>query len=133
MQYWIRVAGTGRSPIPFDDWRGALARWEAARGPGGHFSRRPTIRAGDRLVVYAARHGRIFRVEEATADPLPCGHERWPWRVPARELCAVPHLSLAPFVEDIGVPRRSISQHSHIRITEAQGRHAEELLGCDSG
>ena len=40
----------------------------------------------------------------------------------------IPDLTFAPAIETIGVIPRSLSQHSHISITEEQYRRAVEAL-----
>ena len=40
----------------------------------------------------------------------------------------MPLLSHAATLSEIGVSPRSLGRHSHIRLTEEQGRRAEELI-----
>ena len=126
-RWWIKVAGSGERPFTRDDWEPLSER--------SLFPRRPSIRGGDRLVVYAAGsgavygEGRIFALQEVVSpEPEPSGHERWKWQMRVRMLAAVPRLSHAPTLWQIGVAARSLSQHSHISLTEEQGRAAEELI-----
>jgi hypothetical protein len=86
-------------------------------------------------VVYAAGsgavygEGRIFAIQEVvSAEPEPSGHERWKWQHTVRTLVSVPRLSHAPTLWQIGVAARSLSQHSHISLTEEQGERAEALI-----
>ncbi len=73
--------------------------------------------------------GRIYLVEEVLSEePEPGGHERWPWVVEVQPVVWVGRLSLAPELRDIGVIPRSLSQHSHIRISADQGEQAEQLI-----
>jgi hypothetical protein len=125
--WWIKVAGSGEHPFTRDDWQPLSER--------SLFPRRPSIRGGDRLVVYAAGsgavygEGRIFAVQEVVSDePEPSGHARWKWQHRVRVLASVPLLSHAPTLWQIGVAARSLSQHSHISLSEEQGRTAEELI-----
>ena len=98
------------------------------------FPRWPRIAAGDRLVDYAvgSHHafgeGRIFAVAEVLSDPEPSPHERWPVQVRTLRLLAGPSLGFCPTIADIGVSRRSLGRHSHIRLTSEQGQRAEELI-----
>ena len=135
MAYWIKVTGTGEHPFTDDDWRPRRDRWARERGGGSFFPRRPSIRRADRLVLYAAGSaaafgaGRLFAVEEVLSDePEPSGHPRWKWRVYTRELCSVALLSRGPTLAEIDVSARSLGRHSHIRLTDEQGRRAEELM-----
>ena len=100
------------------------------------FPRVPTIEPGDRLIEYAAGsarwfgEGRVFAVSEAVSGPEPSPHERWPVQVRTRTLTAGPRLEYCPSVNDIGVMLRSLGRHSHIKLSEAQGREAERLIAA---
>lgn len=135
MRWWIKVAGTGAEPFDEDDWRPRRERFARDHGPGSYFPRRPSIRRGDRLVVYAAGsaarfgEGRLFAIEEVVSEePEPSGHPRWPWRLATCELLSVPLLHMAPSLREIGVIPRSLSQHSHIRLRHDQGERAQALM-----
>ncbi len=136
MRYWIKCTGTAEHPFDTDDWRPRRRAWHREQGrPVSAFPRRPRIERGDRLVNYAvgsARFyggGRIYMVEEVVSEePEPGPHPRWPWVVEVRELVSVPRLSFAPELRDIGVSARSLSQHSHIRLSPEAGRLAERLI-----
>jgi hypothetical protein len=126
-RWWIKVAGSSARPFTRDDWEPLSER--------SLFPRRPSIRGGDRLIVYAAGsgavygEGRIFAVQEVVSDvPEPSGHPRWKWQLVVREVVSVPRLSHAPTLWQIGVAARSLSQHSHISLTEEQGETAEALI-----
>lgn len=135
MQYWIKVAGTGESAFTDERWRERRARFEREGRLPSLFPRRPRVARGDRLVLYAsgsaAEYGeaRIFAIEEVVSEePEPSGRERWTWMVETRLLAGAPSLAAAPGVREIGVSPKSLRQHSHIRISPAQGRAAEELM-----
>jgi hypothetical protein len=89
---------------------------------------------GDRLVLYASVWRRVFAVAEVVGEPTdatpPGGRRsaRWPWWVPIEALLVVPRLENAPPLEVLGVPARSMSQQSHIRITPRQYELAVEAL-----
>jgi hypothetical protein len=124
---FLKAHGTGSAPLA-DRW---LAAGSRLLDPGRTaFPRRPRMDAGDRLILYASGWRRVFGVAEvlgppATDSPSPADPARWPWSVEVELLVAVPVLSNAPPVEAIGVPARSMSQHSHIRLEE---RHLELAL-----
>jgi hypothetical protein len=99
------------------------------------FPRRPNVKAGDRFVSYAAGshavfgEGRIYLVEEVVSDgPESSPHERWNWMVRTRRLIAGPTLDRCPRITEIDVERGSLRRHSRIRLTDEQGRRAEDLV-----
>jgi hypothetical protein len=49
-------------------------------------------------------------------------------QVRIRRLIAGPGLGFCPTIADIGVSRRSLGRHSHIRLSREQGELAEELI-----
>jgi hypothetical protein len=134
VRYWLKLNGTGDRPYTTGDWAARRAPWVREHGEVSMFPRVPRIEAGDRLVDYAVGshkefgEGRIFAVAEVLSDPEPSPHERWPVQVRTRMLIAGPALGYCPTIADIGVMRRSLGRHSHIRITREQGERAEELI-----
>ena len=135
MTWWIKVAGTGESAYTQERWDERRARMRAdGRGPS-LFPRRPRIAQGDRLVVYAsgsaAAYGgaRFVAVEEVLSpEPVPSGHQRWRWKLETRLVAAVDDLAHAPALREIGVSAKSLRQHSHVRLADAAGRRALELI-----
>lgn len=125
MQHWVKTIGHARWSLP-DDW---LAEPDdAARLRETGFPRRPRVAAGDRLVFYAAGWRAVFAVVEATVDPFESDHPRWPWRIAVEPLLVIPILSNAPPIEAIGVAARSMSQQSHIRLSEEHYARAVEAI-----
>jgi hypothetical protein len=118
-QHWLKAIGHARGPLA-ESW--LVDRPELLRRTG--FPRRPRIVPGDRLVFYASVWRRVFAVVEATAEPEPRDHLRWPWTIAVEPLLVVPVLDAAPPVEAIGVAARSMSQQSHIRIGPEQYERA---------
>jgi hypothetical protein len=86
---------------------------------------------GDRLVYYASVWRRVFAIVEVVSEPddQHGTSPRWPWSIEVEPLVVVPVLSNAVPVEAIGVAARSMSQQSHIRLTDAQYALAVETLG----
>jgi hypothetical protein len=121
--HWLKAIGHARGPLA-EDW--FARRPELLRSTG--FPRRPRIVPGDRLVLYASVWRRIFAVCEATGDPEPREHPRWPWTIAIETLLVVPALDAAPPVEAIGIAARSMSQQSHIRIGEEHYSRAVAAL-----
>lgn len=124
--HWLKALGHASGPLP-DAW---LADGGARRLERTGFPRRPRMEAGDRLVYYASVWRCVFAVVEVTGPPTdehPVS-ARWPWTVPVEPLLAVPHLQNAPPVEAAGVPARSMSQHSHIRIDAGHYARAVEAI-----
>jgi hypothetical protein len=134
VRYWLKVTGTAERPFDDGDWAARRRGWVAGYGEVSMFPRVPRIEAGDRLVDYAVGshrffgEGRLYAVHEVLSDPEPSPHERWPVQVPTRLAVAGPRLEFCPSIDEIGVWRRSLGRHSHIRLSDEQGRRAEELI-----
>ncbi len=127
--HWLKALGHARGPLP-EAWL-EDGRLTSLRRTG--FPRRPRIEPGDRLVYYASVWRCVFAVVEATepptdAYPVTSDPKRWPWTVAVEPLLVVPTLDVAPPVEAIGVPARSMSQQSHIRISPEVYARAVEAL-----
>jgi hypothetical protein len=76
---------------------------------------------GDRLIYYASVWRVVFAAVEVITEPEQTRPgTRWPWTVDVEPLVVIPLLDRAPPVEAIGVPARSMSQQSHIRLTPEQ-------------
>ncbi len=133
MRYWVAVTGTLDDPLP-DEWRVRWAKWKQAQGPVHMFTIRPTIRTGDRLVMYATGTpmrlgaGRFYAVRAVVSDPEPVVHERWAWKVELRDVVAGPDLPHCPTIEEIGVGAKSLRRHTHIKLDKDAGTLAEALL-----
>ena len=134
-RWWIKVAGTGESAFTQERWDERRRAMERDGRGRSLFPKRPRITRGDRLVVYAsgsaADYGeaRFVAIEEVlSAEPEPSGHERWRWRLETRLVAAVDSIAHAPALREIGVSPKSLRQHSHIRLTDEQGRRALELV-----
>ena len=124
MQHWLKAIGHAKGPLA-DDW---LAERPASLERTG-FPRRPRMEPGDRLVYYASVWRVVFAVVEVTEEPaLTRPGTRWPWTVGVEPLLLVPRLDHAPPVEAIGVPARSMSQQSHIRLSPEHFRRAVDVL-----
>jgi hypothetical protein len=124
--HWLKALGHARGPLP--------ARWlEDGRATGltrTGFPRRPRIEAGDRLVYYASVWRRVFAVVEVVEEPSNehSTAQRWPWTVEVEPLLLIARLDDAPPVEAVGIPARSMSQQSHIRLTPEQYARAVEAI-----
>jgi hypothetical protein len=133
--WWVKVSGTGEAPFGQERWDARRARFSEAGRADSLFPRRPRIEHGDLLVVYASGsaasfgEARFVAVERVLSDePEPSGHPRWKWKLETELVAAAERLSHAPELREIGVSPKSLRQHSHIRLAEAQGRDALELL-----
>jgi hypothetical protein len=124
--HWLKGIGHAGASIP-EAW---LADGRASVLTRTGFPRRPRIAPGDRLVYYAAGWRRVFAIVEVVAEPTDrvSGSARWPWTVDVEALLVVPHMENAPPVEAIGVAARSMSQQSHIRLSEEHYERAVEAL-----
>ena len=69
----------------------------------------------------------LQREAEPPTDAHPVS-ERWPWTVAVEPLVVIPRLENAPPIEAIGVPARSMSQQSHIRLGEEHYERAVEAI-----
>ena len=84
---------------------------------------------GDRLIYYASVWRAVFAAVEVITEPEQTKPgTRWPWTVEVEPLIAIPLLDHAPPVEAIGVPARSMSQQSHIRLAEENYARAVEVM-----
>jgi hypothetical protein len=84
---------------------------------------------GDRLIYYASVWRVVFAAVEVITEPeLTRPGTRWPWTVDVEPLLAIPLLDRAPPVEAIGVPARSMSQQSHIRLSEEHFWRAIDVI-----
>jgi len=126
--HWLKAIGHAKGPLP-EAWLADPER-AAVRLTRTGFPRRPRMAPGDRLVLYASVWKRVFGIVEVTSEPQDDGAPRWPWWVSIEPLVVIPHLENAPPVEAIGVPPRSMSQQSHIRLTDVQYALAVEALGA---
>jgi hypothetical protein len=124
--HWLKAIGHARGPAPAD-W--LEAGWQRTLRRTG-FARRPRIAPGDRLVYYAPVWQRVFALMEVTGEPTDAEppSPRWPWTVAVAPLLVIPSLDDAPPVQALGIPPRSMSQHSHIRLTEDQYSRAWEAI-----
>jgi hypothetical protein len=121
----LKAVGHAKGPLPdawFEERPGVLRRTG--------FPRRPRIVPGDRLVLYASVWRAVFAAVEVTTDPEQTKPgTRWPWTVEIEPLIAIPLLDRAPPIEAIGVPARSMSQQSHIRLSAEHYARAVEVMG----
>ena len=126
MSHWLKTLGRAGWSLP-DAW---LEDGGTSRLQRTAFPRRPRMAPGDRLVYYAAGWKAVFALVEATTSPTDEDPPwpRWPWTVAVEPLVVVPHLENAPPVEAMGIPPRSMSQQSHIRITPEQYARAVEAI-----
>jgi hypothetical protein len=124
--HWLKALGHARGPFPVA-WL-EEGRLGALRSTG--FPRRPRMAPGDRLVYYASGWRCVFALMEVAEEPeLTRPGTRWPWTVAVEPLLVIPRLDAAPPVEAIGVPARSMSQQSHIRLRPEHYARAVEVIG----
>jgi len=123
---WLKPIGHARGKLSADWFQtrpGVLLRTG--------FPRRPRVAEGDRFIYYASVWKRIFAAVEVVGDPEQTGTvgvDRWPWTVAVDALLVIPNLEHAPPVEAMGIPARSTSQQSHIRITDEQYARAVDVI-----
>jgi hypothetical protein len=122
--YWLKPIGHARgrlAPDWFETRPGVLRRTG--------FPRRPRVQEGDRFVYYASVWKRIFAIVEVISEPAETNPgTRWPWTVDVEPLLVIPVLEHAPPVEAMGVPARSTSQQSHIRLSPEHYARAVDVI-----
>ena len=121
MTYWLLVRGRGEKPLD--------RHVDAARIRTQGSSKRPSVQAGDRAILYASVWQAIFGVGEIVGEPEhDPSRSRWAWSYPIRPVTVVTDLNRAPPVETAGIFPRSLWRHSHIRLTEEQFESARKLI-----
>jgi hypothetical protein len=119
--YWLLVRGRGEKPLD--------RHVEAARIRTQGSSKRPSVQAGDRAILYASVWQAIFGVGEIVGEPEhDPSRNRWAWSYPIRPVRVVTDLNRAPPVEAAGIFPQSLWRHSHIRLTEEQFESARKLI-----
>ena len=111
---WLKAVGTQEEPLAAD-WRlrernNLLLRvW---------FSKHPrSIRGGDLLVYYAARHGVMPAIVEVVSDHVDehLSEERWKWSMEVRPIVLL-GLREAPTIYDSLIDPLRVRRQSHIRL-----------------
>lgn len=121
MSYWLLVRGRGEKPLD--------RRVDAEQIRTQRSSKRPSVRAGDRAILYASVWQAIFGVVDVVGDPeQDPTRSRWAWGYAIRPVRIVADLNDAPPVEAAGVFPQSLWRHSHIRLTEEQFESARNLI-----
>ena len=121
MTYWLLVRGRGEKPLD--------RHVEAARIRTQGSSKRPSVQARDRAILYASVWQAIFGVGEIVGEPEhDPSRSRWAWSYPIRPVTVVTDLNRAPPVEAAGIFPQSLWRHSHIRLTEEQFESARKLI-----
>ena len=121
MSYWLLVRGRGEKPLD--------RRVDAEQIRTQRSSKRPSVRAGDRAILYASVWQAIFGVVDVVGAPeQDPTRSRWAWGYAIRPVTIVADLNDAPPVEAAGVFPQSLWRHSHIRLTEEQFESARKLI-----
>jgi len=119
--YWLLVRGRGERPLDrhIDE---AQIRTQGS-------TKRPSVTAGDRAILYAAVWQAIFGVADVVGEPEnDPTTSRWAWRYAIRPVTVVADLHDAPPVEAAGIFPQSLWRHSHIRLTDEQFESARKLI-----
>ncbi len=121
MTYWLLVRGRGERPLDRDIDEAQI------RTQGS--TKRPSVTAGDRAILYAAVWQAIFGVADVVGEPEnDPTTSRWAWRYAIRPVTVVADLHDAPPVEAAGIFPQSLWRHSHIRLTDEQFESARKLI-----
>jgi hypothetical protein len=110
---WLKSVGTQEDPLKAD-WRVADAHLLTSVW----FSKHPrSIRGGDLLVYYAARHQVLPAIVEVVSDEVHDeGGTRWKYRMDVRPIVTV-GLRDAPALSETSVSPMSVRRQSHIFMT----------------
>jgi hypothetical protein len=120
MNYWLKSLGTHDSRIAST----GLASISWVTDDIG-FPRNPTVKPGDRLVLYASGHQKIFGVVEVNLRPqLDNNAKPWSYRVRVSARLVIDSLARAPSLDVVSDGsrniRKSIQQQSHIQLSQRE-------------
>ena len=123
--HWLKAVGTQEEPLQAD-WRvmdsNLLTRvW---------FSKHPrSIRGGDLLVYYAARHGALPAIAEVVSDHVEedLGEARWKWSMEVRPIVVL-GLREAPTIYDSPIDPLRVRRQSHIRLEPTEFADIRALI-----
>jgi len=121
---WLKAVGSQEDPLK-PDWRVDDSHllsyvW---------FSKHPrSIRGGDLLVYYAARHRVLPAIAQVVSDEVEDEKEpRWRWKMAVRPIVAV-SLRDAPALADTSIDPLRVRRQSHIYLTPREFQVARHLL-----
>lgn len=127
-QYWLKPLGTTEPPRPLaDDWTvdHALPAFDLDTGPAT-IKKPPQMGKGDRVILHAVIHVRVFAEAEILDNPLwrphPVWGERFPWVYPCRVTLWVPKVS-------DGIPTALIAPKRAFGRIQAGGEYANLTKG----
>jgi hypothetical protein len=117
VKHWLKSLGTQADRIPE---RGLASIGWITNDIG--FPVDPSVRPGDRLVLYASGYGLFFGVVEVNLAPqLDNRAKPWSYRVRVRARLVIDELGRAPDLDEASAGKRdlrkSVRQQSHIRLT----------------
>jgi len=120
---WLKMIGTTDRPFR----KGPYPYNYVSFPPGG----RPQIHTGDHMILYAVGgNQRVFALVQVTSEVYICEEVDWPYRVnTTREVNL--DVSQGLDVDEISTGRdlrRSVRQHSHIRLTPEEYEKAANKL-----
>jgi hypothetical protein len=119
--HWLLLRGLGDKPL------GRRIDPRSIRTQSS--SKHPSVKPGERAILYASVWQAIFGVAEIAGEPEhDASLDRWAWRFPIRPLVVVTDLERAPAVEEAGIFPQSLWRHSHIRLTEEQFQSGRKLI-----
>lgn len=126
MTTWLKLIGSAKSPIT--EWKQDYV--------GFRKTNRPSIRAGDRLFLYAPGGRRIFALAQAVSDPEHAsdydpskeGSCRWELRVSYEINVPVASGIVIGEVSSQRDLTKSLRQQSHIRLSPEESESAKSKL-----
>ena len=125
--YWLCPRGTTEQPFPADWFQDDDWRPENLNGYGTGVRGTPRIKPNDQIVWYAVTWGVLYGLAEVTGEPehrqvRRWQADRWSWFMPTRTRLVVPDLSLAPSLEDAGLP--------WVRVRSYQSLSHDQFEAC---
>lgn len=127
---WLKSVGSADSPL-HRDWRAKETHLQLKCW----FSRHPrSLQAGDVLVYYAAKWGRLCGLMELMSDEVideeeghPVDGKRWRYAMVVRPLILL-DLPTAPTLADAKIDPLRVRRQSHIKLTSSEYTRLHGLL-----
>lgn len=114
-QYWLKPLGISEPPTPMpDNWLAEYStdHFSLRTGPA-KYDKYPQMGRGDRVLLHAVIHARVFAEAEILDKPEwekdPVWNLRWPWVYPCRVDTWVPLIKQGPVTSEVA-PKRALGK-----------------------